>query len=131
MNYLTNHTIHFDSAKSFSDVQDGSVALIVTSPPYPMIEMWDESFGKQNSDIRAELDNGEPLAAFELMHGILDEVWKECTRVLCEGGIACINIGDATRTIDNNFRLYSNHSRIISSFLKLGFSNLPNIIWRK
>jgi modification methylase len=47
------------------------------------------------------------------------------------GGIACINIGDATRSIKNDFRLYNNHSRIISFFTINGFSNLPNIIWRK
>ena len=43
----------------------------------------------------------------------------------------CVNIGDATRTISKDFQLYNNHSRIVSSCLKLGFANLPNIIWRK
>jgi len=127
----TNHIVYFRNSKDISNIQPGSVELIVTSPAYPMIEMWDEIFGNQNTEIGKALDNCDPLTAFELMHRILDEVWKECERVLCNGGIACINIGDATRTIDNHFRLYSNHSRIISSFLDLGFSNLPNIIWRK
>jgi len=127
----TTHKIHLCNSNYLSGIPAGSIALIITSPPYPMIEMWDESFGNQNNSVRNALDNDDPLTAFELMHRILDEVWKECERVLCNGGIACINIGDATRTIDNHFRLYSNHSRIISSFLDLGFSNLPNIIWRK
>jgi len=50
---------------------------------------------------------------------------------LIPGGFACINIGDATRTIKDEFQLYPNHSRIISAFQLLGLSNLPNIIWRK
>ena len=50
---------------------------------------------------------------------------------LKEGGIACINIGDATRTINNDFALYPNHARILSHMLKIGFSALPAIIWRK
>jgi DNA modification methylase len=50
---------------------------------------------------------------------------------LIPGGFACINIGDATRTINDEFQLYPNHSRIISAFQILGLSNLPNIIWRK
>ena len=69
--------------------------------------------------------------AFEMMHGLLDEAWVEVYRVLRPGGIACINIGDATRTIQGDFRLYSNHSRIMSSLLRVGFVSLPDILWRK
>lgn len=127
----TTHKIHFSNADNLSEVEDNSVSLVVTSPPYPMIEMWDESFSTQNSGIAKAIEKGKPEYAFELMHKILDEVWKECSRVLCDGGVACINIGDATRTIDKKFQLFSNHARIISSFIELGFSNLPNIIWRK
>ncbi len=132
----TTHKIHFSNADDLSKVEDNSVSLVVTSPPYPMIEMWDESFSRQNKDISKALEKGRPEHAFELMHKILDEIWQECSRVLCDGGVACINIGDATRTIDSKrdgkkFQLFSNHARIISSFVDLGFSNLPNIIWRK
>ena len=127
----TKHSIVFSEAADLSDVDDNSVSLVVTSPPYPMIEMWDESFSVQNPEISTALQRNEGHHAFELMHQVLDEVWKECCRVLCDGGIACINIGDATRTIEKKFELFPNHSRIISSFLELGFSNLPNIIWRK
>jgi DNA modification methylase len=96
-----------------------------------MIEMWDGSFASQNPEIGEALSNDDSRYAFELMHMVLDEVWKECDRVLHDGGIACINIGDATRTIGKKFQLFPNHARIISAFLDLGFSNLPNIIWRK
>jgi DNA modification methylase len=51
--------------------------------------------------------------------------------VLKPGGIACVNIGDATRSIGGQFQLFSNHSRIISSFTASGFQQLPTIIWRK
>lgn len=127
----TTHRILFNNASNLSEIEDSSVSLVVTSPPYPMIEMWDESLANQNPEIRTALKQGNASDAFELMHQILDNVWKECDRVLCKGGMACINIGDATRTINDKFQLFSNHSRIISSFLALGFSNLPNIIWRK
>ena len=78
-------------------VPDGSVDLVVTSPPYPIIEMWDDSFEMQNPDVKNLLKTS-PLEAFELMHRELDKVWAECFRVLRPGGIMCINIGDATRT---------------------------------
>lgn len=113
-----------------SCIVDGSIDLIVTSPPYPMIEMWDEIMGKQNPSITNALEK-DPALAFELMHQELDKVWKECYRVLKDGGLMCINIGDATRTINKEFQLYNNHSRIVDACLKLGLVNLPNIIWRK
>lgn len=43
----------------------------------------------------------------------------------------CVNIGDATRTINGVFKLYNNHTRICEACSKLGFIGLPNIIWRK
>jgi DNA modification methylase len=127
----TTHTIHYQNANDLSDLEDHSVSLVVTSPSYPMIEMWDHSFASQNPEIGEAIEKGDSQYAFELMHRLLDDVWKECDRVLQDGGIACINIGDATRTINKKFQLFPNHARIISSFLELGFSNLPNILWRK
>jgi DNA modification methylase len=51
--------------------------------------------------------------------------------VLETGGLACINVGDATRTVDGDFQLYSNHSRILTAFLDRGYAALPDILWRK
>ena len=126
----TQHNIYIGASQNMSYTADNSVDLIVTSPPYPMIEMWDEIMSKQNPKIgKALLEN--PDEAFELMHQELDKVWEECFRVLKKGGFLCVNIGDATRTINSNFSLYNNHSRIAKACLNLGFVGLPNIIWRK
>ncbi|MHA1681491.1 MAG: DNA-methyltransferase [Promethearchaeota archaeon] len=127
----TTHKIFFQPAQQMDKVKDASIGLVITSPPYPMIEMWDDVFAKQNNEIKEALDNEDGNLAFDLMHKELDKVWKEVKRVLIPGGIACINIGDATRTIGNIFKLYPSHARIISSFLKLGFQSLPEILWRK
>jgi DNA modification methylase len=107
------------------------VHLAVTSPPYPMIAMWDDLFVHQDPKILRALNEKDGLKAFELMHRILDPIWQELYRILINGGIACINIGDATRTVGDNFMLYANHSRILSSLIKAGFSALPLILWRK
>ena len=127
---ITKHNIFVGASQNMSYTHDESVHLVVTSPPYPMIEMWDEIMAKQNSAIADALPSN-PNYAFELMHQELDKVWKECYRVLKEGGFLCINIGDATRTINANFSLFNNHSRIIKACVELGFVGLPNIIWRK
>jgi DNA modification methylase len=96
-----------------------------------MIEMWDEIMANQNPAIVNAQAAGDGSLSFELMHQELDKIWAHVERVLAPGGFACVNIGDATRTIDEHFSLYNSHSRIVSAFIKLGFTNLPNIIWRK
>ena len=109
----------------------GGVDLIVTSPPYPMIEMWDTAFAAADADIERALRDGDGNRAFEAMHRLLDPVWSECFRLLREGGTLCLNVGDATRSVGEEFRLYSNHSRILHHLLALGFRALPDILWRK
>lgn len=127
----TLHKIIFSNSNKMAEVSDGSVDLMITSPPYPMIEMWDEIFSKQNPSIGEALKNDDGSRAFELMNKELDKVWKEVYRVLKDGGFACVNIGNATRKIGDEFKLYPNHSRILQYCLKLGFSPLPEILWRK
>jgi DNA modification methylase len=127
----TSHKIFVGASQNMKQVMDNSVGLVVTSPPYPMIEMWDDIMAKQNPSIETALKDENGSLAFELMHQELDKVWLEVSRVLKKGGFVCINIGDATRTIGGDFALYPNHARIISAFHKLGIVNLPNIIWRK
>jgi DNA modification methylase len=127
----TNHSVIYSDAKRMDAVPSESVNLIVTSPPYPMIQMWDELFGRQNFHVKKALEKENGTDAFELMHTILDPIWVEVYRVLKFGGFACINIGDATRTIKGNFALYSNHMRILKQLLELGFTALPDILWRK
>ncbi len=128
---ITTHKIIFKNSKNMDGLADESIDLVVTSPPYPMIEMWDQIFAGQNQKIGESLKEKDGPSAFELMHQELDKVWDELYRVLKEGGIACINIGDATRTINNHFALYTNHSRIHTYMQKIGFSALPAILWRK
>lgn len=129
--HKTEHTIYTGLSQDMNLVADNSVELVVTSPPYPMIEMWDEIMSAQNSDINEALQSSDGVRAFELMHRELDKVWGEVCRVVVPGGIVCINIGDATRTLNGVFSLHSNHARVINYFINNGFVNLPNILWRK
>lgn len=96
-----------------------------------MIDMWDDIFAEMNSDIKSELDNDNGWESFELMHKELDKVWDGVDEVLTSSGTACINIGDATRKIGENFNIYPNHARIINKFQDLGYDVLPCVLWRK
>ena len=127
----STHKIYFKDSKNMRAIPSSSVHLAVTSPPYPMIKMWDDMFGRQNGNIQKAFQNTDGYKAFELMHRQLDQTWKELYRILISGGFACINIGDATRTIGDDFRVYSNHARILTALIEAGFCALPLILWRK
>lgn len=127
----TDHRIINGNSSTLSSLEDESVNLVVTSPPYPLIGMWDELFGKLNPSIAENLKDGNGKIAFQEMHDILDLAWSQCYRVLRNGGIACINIGDAIRTFDTHFSLYDSHSRISRYCTSIGFTPLPSIVWRK
>jgi DNA modification methylase len=126
----TTHRIITGDARE-SDLPAESVDLVVTSPPYPMIEMWDDLFTDLAPAAGESLAAGDGDAAFDAMHAVLDEVWEAVERALVPGGIACINVGDATRTVDGRFRVYPNHARITEAFERLGFDPLPDVLWRK
>ncbi len=63
----TNHRLLFQDARDLKDLPSDSVDLVVTSPPYPMIEMWDEMFDHQNSDISKALKISDGKIAYEMM----------------------------------------------------------------
>jgi len=127
----TTHRILCRDSSLVPDLAEGSVHLVVTSPPYPMVEMWDQVFKTLDPKIEEVWEKGDFLSAFHLMHGKLDSVWREVYRILCDGGFLCINIGDATRSLGGSFMLYPNHSRILQGCVALGFITLPLILWRK
>ncbi|MFC6731960.1 MULTISPECIES: site-specific DNA-methyltransferase [unclassified Haladaptatus] len=127
----TEHVIYASDAREMTHVDDGTVDLVVTSPPYPMIEMWDGLFTSLDATIDEYLDSGAGDAAFEAMHEALAPCWDELARVLRPGGIACINVGDATRSIGGDFQLFPNHVAVVDAMRDRGFSVLPDILWRK
>ncbi|MFX1499950.1 MAG: DNA-methyltransferase [Promethearchaeota archaeon] len=127
----TEHKVFFKNSNDMREIEANSIDLMVTSPPYPMIEMWDQLFSFLNKDIKQTLQEGYSKEAFNLMHQELEKVWKEVARVLKPGGIACINIGDATRKIGGYFQLFPNHIKVSGYFHENNFVELPCILWRK
>jgi len=134
----TEHKIILGNSQKMPELADSSVHLMVTSPPYPMIKMWDTLFAEidpETAKLWQELNaaNREETVTriYLRMHANLAKVWREAYRVLCDGGIACINIGDATRTVNGSFRIFANHSKIIEHCEQIGFTTLPYVLWKK
>ena len=112
-------TVYLHDARDMGSLPEDSVHLVVTSPPYPMIPMWDGPFERMGA------------SSYEPMHAALDEVWDQVRRALVPGGLACIVVGDALRKVDGVFRLFPNHARVTLAFEKLGMVPLPYVLWKK
>jgi hypothetical protein len=88
----TQHSIILGNSQQMPELADGRVQLMVASPPYPMIQMWDELFAKADPKI-AELwqklkAGGQESTVGEIytaMHENLAKVWQETYRVLVDG----------------------------------------------
>ncbi|MCB9796578.1 MAG: site-specific DNA-methyltransferase [Alphaproteobacteria bacterium] len=127
----TRHRLLITDARRAEGVAPESVDLVVTSPPYPMIEMWDAALGGMNPEITRTLEADQGFAAFEAMHRELDQVWSRVASALRPGGFACVNIGDATRSLGGEFAFYPNHARALAGLRAAGLTPLPDILWRK
>lgn len=117
-------------------IRPESVDLVITSPPYPMISMWDAVFMDMDPQIGlpdhwGKKDGPSPMDVFERMHAQLDLVWSELFVVVRDGGIVALNIGDATRSVNRVFRMFPNGARAMMGMIKAGFVPLPNLYWKK
>jgi DNA modification methylase len=126
----TKHYLFFADSSEMT-LENQTIDLVITSCAYPMIAMWDDHYKALNPRIERALERRDGYEAFRYMHLELGKIWHEVDRVLKFNGIVCINIGDATRTIGDHFRLYSNHASIIKWFEDHGYDILPEILWVK
>lgn len=104
---------------------DASVHLVATSPPYPLIEMWDAIFARWTG---VPADDARFYGA---CHEALARVWRECARVLVPGGVMAVNIGDACRSTGDGFQLFPNHVDVTLECRRAGLTPLVPILWKK
>jgi site-specific DNA-methyltransferase (adenine-specific) len=119
----TTHHVSLGDARNLREVDDASVHLIVTSPPYWTLK----SYG-QGSPGQLGLVND-----YEAFVGELDNVWRESLRVLVPGGRMCIVVGDVCVSRKEAGRHYvlPLHADIQIGSRKVGFDVLTPIIWSK
>lgn len=90
-NKMMKDLVHFKSALDMSEVDDNSVSLIITSPPYFNIKDYSKD-GKQeesHSDV-SDSDIGSIPEYSDYINSMLG-VWKECERILKPNGKLVIN----------------------------------------
>jgi len=108
-------------SRKMVEVDDNSIDLIVTSPPYWHIKDYGAS---------GQIGYGQNLHKY-LKN--LYSVWKECYRTLKPGRRLCINIGDqfARSIIYGRYKIIPLHAEFIAQCEDIGFDYMGSIIWQK
>jgi len=117
----TYHKIIIGDSRWMKEVEDESVHLIITSPPYWQLK--DYGNGKQigfNDTYEEYINN-------------LNLVWNECHRVLSKGCRLCVNIGDqfARSVYYGRYKVIPIRTEIIKFCESAGFDYMGAIIWQK
>lgn len=117
----TNHKIIIGDSRDMAELQDGSVHLVVTSPPYWQLKDYGTSNQIGFNDSYEDYINN------------LNLVWKECFRVLDDGCRLCINIGDqfARSVYYGRYKIIPIRTEIIKFCETIGFDYMGAIIWQK
>lgn len=117
----TNHTCIIGDSRKMNEIQDSSVHLVVTSPPYWQLKDY-------GSDKQIGFDN-----TYEDYINNLNLVWNECYRVLHPGCKIVINIGDqfARAVYYGRYKVIPIRTEIIKFCESIGFDYMGAIIWQK
>lgn len=104
-----------------SELEDCSVHLIITSPPYWQLK----DYGIEN---QIGFDH-----SYEDYINNLNLVWKECYRTLHNGCRLCVNIGDqfARAVYYGRYKVIPIREEIIKFCETIGFDYMGAIIWQK
>jgi len=117
----TTHTIVKGDSRQMNLLDDRSVHLIITSPPYWQLKDYGskEQIGFHDS--------------YESYINNLNLVWSECERVLHSGCRLCINIGDqfARSVYYGRYKVIPIRTEIIRFCETIGLDYMGAIIWQK
>jgi DNA modification methylase len=118
----TKHELRVGDARNLSFIPDGSVHLVVTSPPYWTLKEYNASKGQMGA-----------IEDYETFLDELDKVWKECERVLAPGGRICCVVGDVCvpRKKTGKHFVVPLHADIQVRARKVGLDVLTPILWHK
>ncbi len=120
-----NNTVHRlinGDARELSYINDASVHLVVTSPPY-----WNLKRYNENPDQLGHIQDYEDFL-FEL-----EKVWRHVYRILVPGGRLVCVVGDVcvARRDFGRHLVFPLHADICVICRRIGFDNLNPIIWHK
>lgn len=118
----TTHILRPGDARNLAWLEDNSIHLIVTSPPYWTLK----EYAPHERQMGAIADYEEFLQE-------LDKVWAECARVLVPGGRICCVVGDVCipRKRGGRHHVMPLHADIMTRTRRVGLDCLTPILWSK
>lgn len=119
----TTHSLYRRDAREFRELSEGSVHLVVTSPPYWTLKEYNAGDGQMGY-----------IADYEEFLHELDRVWKHCFNALVPGGRLVCVVGDvclSRRKNSGEHTVVPLHASIQEHCRGIGYTNLAPIIWYK
>jgi len=116
-----NHKIIIGDSRLMAEINNESVHLVITSPPYWQLKDY-------GSDNQIGFDD-----SYEEYINNLNLVWNECYRILHKGCRLCVNIGDqfARSVYYGRYKVIPIRTEIIKFCETIGFDYMGAIIWQK
>lgn len=118
----TTHRLQLGDARRLDWIPDGTVHLVVTSPPYWTLKKYEANDAQMGA-----------IADYEIFLTELDKVWQECGRVLAPGGRICCVVGDVClpRKQAGRHHVMPLHADIQVRARGVGLDCLTPILWQK
>lgn len=115
------HHVFIADARRMPELHNGSVHLVVTSPPYWQLK----DYGAPG-----QIGFGD---SYEEYVAKLNEVWAECDRVLHPGCRLCVNVGDqfARAAHYGRYKIIPIRTEIIRFCESIGLDYMGAVIWQK
>jgi len=121
----SSHELRLGDARDLSHIEEESLELVVTSPPYFNLKQYEN--GTSGEDQLGDIDD------YEEFNQMIDQVWEQCYEKLVPGGRMCVVVGDVLRSRSEHgrHRVLPLHATIQEHCTDIGFDNLAPIIWYK
>jgi len=118
----TRHQLFLGDVRNMR-LPQGSVQLVLTSPPYWTLKRYRDTPGQMGH-----------IADYSEFVQTLEDVWRHCYEALVPGGRLICVVGDvclSRRQNDGRHTVVPLHASIQESCRRIGFDNLAPIIWHK
>jgi modification methylase len=118
----TTQTVYIENAQNMNDLDDCSVHLVITSPPYFNAKMY------SHNTVENDLGN---IHSLESWYNEIGQVWQEVYRVLQPGRKFFLNIMNLPVRDGSSYRTLNLVGQSIDLCEKIGFIFKRDIVWHK
>jgi len=109
-----NQTVFFKSSEDMSELEDESIDVIITSPPYNRGKIYTSDTGEIHND---KMEDDE-------YYSFLTTIWSECYRVAKKSAVFFLNIGDSAGDQGKS-------EKVANSAKDASWKRIQDIIWVK